>query len=75
MDEALFTLVARLIRVEAELGEVAYERAVHDALVAVAAAVLHEAEAAAACINEGGTSKVVKFPMGRKGRPDVGQTD
>lgn len=73
MDEALFTLMARLIRIDAELGEVVYERAVHDALVAVAAAVLHEAEAAGKDASNGDAeAKVLPFPVGRNRRPDLG---
>lgn len=67
MDRQLYDLVARLISIQAELGQVAYCRAAAAAYLAIARVALDEAESQAGVIRMASSpATVVPFPLGNR---------
>ena len=67
MDDILVRVLTRLLRVNDELGEIAFERAANRALVAIARSVQVEAERKSGIDEPDLGDGVVKFPSDRAG--------
>lgn len=67
MDNLMVQLVARLISIQCEMGQEAYQRAAYAAYRALGRFVLDEAEREAGVAKVGPSSgNVVKFPLGAR---------
>lgn len=74
MDDLLIRVLTRLLRVNDELGERAFEDAAHRSLVAIALAVQLEADRKAGVSLSSEDDHVVQFPL-EKRRPSSSSVD